>query len=43
LAVIQKFVIPKNVHLESLILQSKLKADSAREQRAHVTSFAHNL
>jgi len=43
LAESQKIVIPKNVHFESLILQGKLKVDSAREQRAHVKSFAHNL
>jgi len=43
LAEIQKIVIPENVHFESLILQGKLKADSAREQRAQVTSFTHNL
>jgi len=43
LAVSQKIVIPKTVLLGSLRLKSRLKADSAREQRAQVTSFAHNL
>jgi len=39
----QKIVIPKTMPLGSLRLKSRLKADSAHEQRAHVTSFTHNL
>ena len=36
-------MIPQNVHFESLISQGNLKVDSAREQRAHAKSSAHNL